>query len=76
VRLDVLDRGPGVSPAVKRAAAGGASGDAGRAGLGLTICQSLALAMGGSIALVDRAGGGTIARLEVPAAATPNEVVA
>jgi K+-sensing histidine kinase KdpD len=75
VRLDVLDRGPGVSPEVKRVAAGDAPGEAGRAGLGLTICQSLARAMGGSIALVDRAGGGTIARLEVPAAAAPIEEI-
>jgi len=75
VRLDVLDRGPGISPEVKQAAAGGAPGDAGRAGLGLTICQSLARAMGGSVALMDRAGGGTIARLEVPAAATPIEEI-
>ncbi len=75
VRLDVLDRGSGVSPDVKRAAAGGAPGDAGRAGLGLTICQSLAHALGGSIALVDRPGGGTIARFEVPAAAAPAEEI-
>ncbi len=68
VCLDVLDRGSGVSPDVKRAAAGGAPGDAGRAGLGLTICQSLARAMGGSVVLLDRPGGGTIARLDLPAA--------
>ena len=76
VRLDVLDRGPGVSPEVKQAAAGGAPGDAGRAGLGLTICQSLARAMDGSIAFFDRPDGGTIARLEVPAAATPGDEIA
>ncbi len=76
VRLDVLDRGPGVSPAVKRAAAVAVPGDAGRAGLGLAICQALARAMGGSIALLDRPDGGTIARLEVPAAATSGDEVA
>jgi K+-sensing histidine kinase KdpD len=68
VRLEVLDYGPGASPEAKRAAAGGAPGDAGRAGLGLTICQSLARAMGGSVVLLDRPGGGTIARLDLPAA--------
>ena len=69
-RLDVLDRGAGVPPDVKRAASsGGSPAEAGRAGLGLVICASLARAMGGSIALLDRPGGGTIARLDLPAAA-------
>lgn len=61
VRLDVLDRGPGVPAAVRKP-------DAGRSGLGLEICRSLAHAVGGTIALLDRPGGGTIARLELPAA--------
>jgi two-component system, OmpR family, sensor histidine kinase KdpD len=74
VRLDVLDRGSGISPELKQAASGGAPGDASRGGLGLAICQSLARAMGGTIALVDRPGGGTIARLEVPAAVTSGEI--
>ena len=70
VRLDVRDRGAGVPSDVKRAAASGISpAEAGRAGLGLTICSSLARAMGGSVALLDRPGGGTIARLDLPAAA-------
>jgi two-component system sensor histidine kinase KdpD len=69
VRLDVRDRGPGVPADVKRAAASGLSpAEAGRAGLGLTICSSLARAMGGTVALLDRPGGGTIARLDLPAA--------
>ncbi|MFI5181655.1 MAG: DUF4118 domain-containing protein [Thermoanaerobaculia bacterium] len=71
VRLEVLDRGPGVPAAVKQAVAGrGEPVDSGRAGLGLEICRSLARALGGSVSLVDRPGGGTIARLDVPAAAT------
>jgi two-component system sensor histidine kinase KdpD len=61
VRLDVLDRGPGVPAAVRKA-------DSGRSGLGLEICRSLAHALGGTVALLDRPGGGTIARLELPAA--------
>ncbi|MCM3878382.1 MAG: ATP-binding protein, partial [Thermoanaerobaculia bacterium] len=70
IRLDVRDRGAGVPAEVKRAAASGVSpAEAGRAGLGLTICSSLARAMGGTVALLDRPGGGTIARLDLPAAA-------
>ena len=72
VRLSVLDRGPGVPAGVKQAAGGrGEPGDSGRPGLGLEICRSLARALGGSVALVDRPGGGTIARLELPAAPAP-----
>jgi two-component system, OmpR family, sensor histidine kinase KdpD len=55
VRLEVLDRGPGVPAAVK-------------SGLGLQIAQSLTAANGGVLALLDRPGGGTIARLTLPAA--------
>ncbi len=70
VRLEVRDRGAGVSADVKRAAStGGSPAEAGRGGLGLVICASLARAMGGSITLLDRSGGGTIARLDLPAAA-------
>lgn len=57
VRIEVRDRGPGIS-----------SGDSQPEGLGLRIARSLAEADGGSIALLDRPGGGTIARLELPAA--------
>ena len=72
VRLDVRDRGTGVPADVKRATVSAISpAEAGRAGLGLTICSSLARAMGGSVALLDRPGGGTIARLDLPAAAEP-----
>jgi two-component system sensor histidine kinase KdpD len=66
VRLEVLDHGPGVPREIREGSP--ASGDAGRAGLGLTICISLARAMGGEVVLLDRPGGGTVARLELPAA--------
>ena len=72
VRLEVLDRGPGVPAAVKRAVAGrGESGDTGRTGLGLEICRSLSRALGGSVSLIDRPGGGTIARIDLPATPAP-----
>lgn len=66
VRLEVLDRGPGLPREIREGSP--ASGDAGRAGLGLTICISLARALGGEVVLLDRPGGGTVARLELPAA--------
>jgi len=70
VWLEVLDRGPGVSTAIKSKAAGrSASGDeSGRGGLGLEICRTLSSAVGGNVALLDRPGGGTIARVDLPAA--------
>jgi two-component system sensor histidine kinase KdpD len=67
VRLDVLDRGPGV-PREARGGAGASAGETGRAGLGLQISTALAHALGGQVILLDRPGGGTIARLELPAA--------
>lgn len=65
VRIEVLDRGPGVPPEI---AGGGAATDLPQRGLGLDIARSLAAANGGTIALVPRDGGGTAARLDVPAA--------
>jgi len=67
VRLDVLDRGPGV-PREAGGGAGASAGETGRAGLGLQISTALARALGGQVVLLDRPGGGTIARLELPAA--------
>jgi two-component system, OmpR family, sensor histidine kinase KdpD len=69
VWLEVLDRGPGVSTAIKSKAAGRPSSgdDSGRGGLGLEICRTLSSAVGGNVALLDRPGGGTIARVDLPA---------
>jgi signal transduction histidine kinase len=58
VRLEVLDRGPGIAHD-----SGVAQG-----GLGLEIARSLAAASGGSFELGNRSGGGAVARVELPAA--------
>jgi K+-sensing histidine kinase KdpD len=63
--LEVLDRGPGIR-----------SGDVSSGGLGLRIATSFAEAQGGSLELLDRPGGGTIARVTVPAAPEPSEETA
>ena len=71
IRIEVLDRGPGL------AAAGSAivdsSTDLPRRGLGLEIARSLAAASGGAIGLANRPGGGAIARLDLPATAAAVE---
>ncbi|HEY2737468.1 MAG TPA: DUF4118 domain-containing protein [Thermoanaerobaculia bacterium] len=77
VRLEVRDRGPGVPAAVKKLVQGvflptsggdgPGSGDSRSGGLGLRIAASLAAANGGTLQLLDRPGGGSIARLILPA---------
>jgi two-component system sensor histidine kinase KdpD len=78
VFLEVRDRGPGVpasalrrlqNPREPRAAPG--AGDTAAGGLGLQIAGSFAQADGGSLELLARPGGGTVARLDLPAAAEP-----
>lgn len=69
VRIEILDRGPGIPDLLKTGPARRSPpGDSGRGGLGLEICRSFAGALGGAFTLMDRPGGGTIARLELPAA--------
>ncbi|HKS23198.1 MAG TPA: DUF4118 domain-containing protein [Thermoanaerobaculia bacterium] len=58
MRIEVRDRGPGVPQ----------TADVAQRGLGLEIARSLAAANGGGIALEPRAGGGTVARIDLPAA--------
>ena len=73
----------GLPPGVKRMLQGtrdlrrsadAAAGDSASGGLGLQIARGLAEANGGSLALLDRPGGGTIARLILPAAPEVEEV--
>ncbi len=80
VRVEVSDHGPGIpaglqrmlqSPRDLRPGAGRGSGDSVSGGLGLQIARSFAEANGGSLALLDRPGGGTVARLDLPAAPEP-----
>lgn len=76
VRIEVLDRGPGLPPGVADADGNilpGATSDVAQRGLGLEIARSLAVANGGSIGITARDGGGTVARLDVPAAPMPEE---
>jgi two-component system sensor histidine kinase KdpD len=74
VRIEVLDRGPGLPPGVADADGNilpGATTDVAQRGLGLEIARSLAVANGGTIGIIPRQGGGTIVRLDVPAAPLP-----
>ena len=75
LRLEVLDRGPGLPPGVADAEGNVSSemSDVAQRGLGLEIARSLAAANGGSIGLSPRAGGGTVARIDLPAALLPVE---
>lgn len=79
VRIEVLDRGPGLPAGVADADGNllaGATSDIAQRGLGLEIARSLAAANGGSIGITPRQGGGTVARLDVPAAPLPVEAEA
>ena len=64
VRLEVRDRGPGIPADVMT--------DVAQRGLGLEIARSLAEANGGSLGISPRAGGGAVARLDVPSAPLPD----
>lgn len=71
VRIEVLDRGPGVPAGVADAEGNllaSATSDVAQRGLGLEIARSLAAANDGTIGITPRQGGGTVARLDVPAA--------
>lgn len=73
VSIAVLDRGPGI-PEDELAAVlqpfyrleGSRNAATGGSGLGLAIAQELALALGGTLTLANRPGGGLSARLALP----------
>ena len=71
VRLEILDQGPGIpllgSPDRPEVAV--EPGSDARRGLGLEIAQGLAQAIQGTVTLANRAGGGAVAHLDLPAAA-------
>jgi two-component system CheB/CheR fusion protein len=66
--IEVLDRGPGVAPAVRdRMFEPFFTTKSSGTGLGLPIVKRLMHAMNGSITLRDRDGGGTVAEIVLPA---------
>jgi len=69
VQIEVMDRGKGI---VEEADAV-ADGDLPRRGLGLEIVRSFVGASDGQLQLLAREGGGTIARVELPAALLDEE---
>jgi two-component system sensor histidine kinase KdpD len=62
VRLEVADRGRGIAAEAS---------DTAHRGLGLEIARSLSTASGGEVTLANRAGGGAVARVDLPAAQLP-----
>jgi signal transduction histidine kinase len=70
--LEVRDRGPGLSPQARaRLFRPFFTTKERGTGLGLALAKKVADAHGGAIAIVDRPGGGTVARLALPAVARP-----
>ena len=59
LELEVLDRGPGISPAVRDRLFEPFQSTRGSIGLGLAICHGIAVDHGGIITTSPRAGGGT-----------------
>ncbi|MGA9165270.1 MAG: ATP-binding protein [Thiobacillus sp.] len=71
--IDIADRGPGFTPEQK-AQAGRVlfSSKAGRGwGMGLALTHATLERIGGSLTLAERAGGGTLARIQLPWSPSP-----
>jgi two-component system sensor histidine kinase KdpD len=73
VWLEVRDRGAGLTPEQTKRVRTLQASDVDRAGMGIELTRTLAVLSAGSVEWFARPGGGTIARLDVPAAnvATP-----
>ncbi len=73
ISISVADRGPGIPLAERERIfepfyrPERSTPDAGSAGLGLSIAQRLANAQGGTLSYADRAGGGSVFTLRLPA---------
>lgn len=68
VRIEVADRGPGVPPEIReRVFDPFFSTREGAAGLGLTAVQSIVEDRGWKLEILDRAGGGAVFRVDMPA---------
>jgi PAS domain S-box-containing protein len=66
-RIEVLDRGPGIDPAIRdRIFEPFFTTKHGGTGLGLAIVKRLVDLQGGTVSLSDRAGGGACARVTLP----------
>jgi two-component system sensor histidine kinase KdpD len=73
VWIEVEDRGPGLSPEQVRAVRDAGSPEMPTLGLGIEIARTLAQLNGGTVEWFARAGGGTTARIDLPAAAVAAE---
>jgi two-component system sensor histidine kinase KdpD len=76
--LEVLDRGPGIDPgdaaALLEPFVRGAGGSTGGSGLGLAIANGFVGVNCGTLSLAARPGGGTCARIMLPAERVPAAV--
>lgn len=68
VWLEVRDRGPGFSPSQQKALRRVGFSDSDSRGLGIELVRRLAQLSGGTVEWFPRQGGGTIARVDLPAA--------
>jgi two-component system, OmpR family, sensor histidine kinase KdpD len=71
VWLEVRDRGAGLSPEQTKRVRTIDSPDARSGGLGIELARTLAVLSGGSVEWFDRPGGGTVARVDLPADRSP-----
>jgi two-component system sensor histidine kinase KdpD len=73
VWVEVRDRGPGLTAEQTKRVRTFSSPDARGNGLGIELARTLASLSGGSVEWFERTGGGTVARLDLPAAPVAGE---